>query len=1231
LAFLPLLQGLKIEVVGIRERYITKYRTGKAVTNFRSLVRLWEEENFTLGIRPVILTLSPICINYTSTRQWSDCYLTLHNKRQATGVNDANYSTSEISKGVESRLLDFWNEKIGIQWLYHSQDVVSNNVGVEILVFMPLFSRPCFLHRKPKLSRSKCLYYSNSCAARQVLLQGGDIAVNPGPPTRKPVAPRCPQCEKPVAKNHKRCICSTCFDVTHAKCSKVFDSKYISKYISSSIPKEWVCPKCTISVLPFHKHNLSLSDTSCMSEPGAEDPDFADEHLHVLQERSHQLRLVHINTQSMVSSFDELLATIKEYPFDIVTMSETWLKDNPHLLQYVTIPGYNHVFRNRNKIRGGGVGAYLREGISYKRRIDIENIAPDIEHLWLEIPGRNKHSKMLLGVLYRSELIQDYQTWLDTVERLFGQLNVLWDGLIVAVGDVNVNMLTPNSPEVKKYTDMLTSLNLHQHVERPTRTTPTSKTLIDHIISNAPNRVTYCNVLPCPTISDHDGPYACINVRVKRFQPRYKLLRNEKRFDESAFKKELSSVPFNVVYSIDDPNEKVDIFNSLFKSCLDKHAPLRRTRITRPPAPWLNKEDIRKLQNERNVLRHLAHKINSASVWNKFREVRNKIKTKIKSVKRTFLRRALSSNKPKELWNTIHRILHPSPQPIKADPDALNKHFSSTSQRLLGSEANSLDFFLDLINSLPEERLTCPFNLRPVTYSEVMKLLTTMRSDCSTGADQIPAKYLKLSADTIASPLTHILNSFISINSFPEAWKVARVSPIPKVESPVECDHYRPIAILPAISKVYEKLVLSQLLEYIDQKQVLQVTTSGYRKGHSTASVLLRIRDDIIRAMKNGELTLIAFADFSKAFDTVDYCIVIRKLHAIGLSKAALLWFLSYLTNRQQFVQVNDKQSSLANVQFGVPQGSILGPVLFNLYANDMQDCLQDGCSCFQYADDTTVLHHATPKNFDVCVDKMKKTLSSIESWAADSNLLLNETKTKQMIITTKQMSKVHNLDGYTPPLTLKDKTVDRVEKFKLLGTWLSEDLKWTEHVNEVTSSCYKVLATLRKIKNVTPQETKKSLVQSLVLSKLNFNDSVTYPLPTLLQKRVQRVQNAAAGFVLNRFCSERDVVALGWLPTLENTQLNILKLGHRALFSEAWPEYLQLPRHNPQRTLRSSNAPLIEIPLVRGTFQDTIATLFNALPARVRRCPDFNTFKNNCLTILKSRANTRLSLDKIS
>ena len=136
-----------------------------------------------------------------------------------------------------------------------------------------------------------------------------------------------------------------------------------------------------------------------------------------------------------------------------------------------------------------------------------------------------------------------------------------------------------------------------------------------------------------------------------------------------------------------------------------------------------------------------------------------------------------------------------------------------------------------------------------------------------------------------------------------------------------------------------------------------------------------------------------------------------------------------------------------------------------------------------------------------------------------------------------------------------------------------------------------------------------KSLVQSLVLSKLNFNDTVTYPLPIFLQKRMQRVQNAAAGFVLNRYCSEEDVLNLGWLPTLENTQLNILKLGHRALYNKNWPEYLTLSRNNPIRTLRSSSTPLRQISLPKGTFQDSVANLYNDLPASITSITDYHHF----------------------
>ena len=227
------------------------------------------------------------------------------------------------------------------------------------------------------------------------------------------------------------------------------------------------------------------------------------------------------------------------------------------------------------------------------------------------------------------------------------------------------------------------------------------------------------------------------------------------------------------------------------------------------------------------------------------------------------------------------------------------------------------------------------------------------------------------------------------------------------------------------------------------------------------------------------------------------------------------------------------------DVQFGVPQGSILGPVLFNLYVNDLRNSIQDGFNCHQYADDTTIYQHCKPKCLQTCILNMNENMNNLETWAGNCNLLLNEKKTKQMVIATCQMSRAHNLglSTYTPPTKLKNKCIEGVDNFKFLGTWLNENLTWANHINNIVPSCYKTLATLRRIKNMTPQETKKPLAQSLMLSKLHFNDTVTCPLPAFLQKKVQRVLNAAASFVLNRFCSEKYVLEVGWLPILERTR----------------------------------------------------------------------------------------------
>ena len=557
------------------------------------------------------------------------------------------------------------------------------------------------------------------------------------------------------------------------------------KTIQVKQPGVWTCNNCTLSKLPFYKvKDLATLDSTTewnvdtLRESGLD----IDPHLDAPIERQKQLSFMHLNTQSMTTTFDDLYHIIQRYEFDVVMLSETWLKDNPQLLSHVSIPGYASEFRNRDKIKGGGVGAYIKENVKYKKRKDIESKYPEMEHLWLEIQGRNKNSRLLIGTIYRSTTILTTQLWLTQMENMLSDLSTSWDGLLIITGDLNIDILKPNAPLTKQYINLLYMFNLTQHMEKATRVTCVSESLIDHIISNNPKRVTYTDVLPCSNVSDHDAPYACLNIRVERFVPRLKIIRNERGFKEEEYIRDFASLPFGIIEVVDDPEEKLEMFTNLITECIERHAPLKHTKITCPPALWLQEEEIKSLQNQRNLLRHKAHSNKTQDNWQAFRDVRNRLKTKIKEAKRLFINTALSSTKPKVVWRVIHHILNPSSQPLRLDVNKLNAYSTETAQRTTGnSNVGTKEDLLNFIDSLPPGSIEQEsFTLHHVTYKEVIR---TIRSDTSTGPDQIPIKYLKPVAESIAGPLTHIINSFIDQLLFPNAWKIARITPIPSKTS----------------------------------------------------------------------------------------------------------------------------------------------------------------------------------------------------------------------------------------------------------------------------------------------------------------------------------------------------------------------------------------------------------------------------------------------------------------
>ena len=330
----------------------------------------------------------------------------------------------------------------------------------------------------------------------------------------------------------------------------------------------------------------------------------------------------------MTSTFDQFTVFMEKYNFDIITLSETWL--NPNVLEYVKMLGYNIYFKNRNS-RGGGVRVYVKENLKCKTRKDIMKIDTEFEHLWLEIEGKQKNSKLLICPLYQPKFTDEEKlSWIDRLNLILEAGLQNWNGNVVITGDTNINLI--NSSHVKNiYMDTLQSYDLLQHVEKPTRK---GKSLIDHIITHSSCKVSTCHVLPTPEISDHDAIYVCINTRISRYEPRFKIIRDLKNFLLDSYIQDTFILPFNLVYATDSADDGLDTFNTLINSCIEKHTPLKRIKVTWPPAPRIRDLQISDLQRQCKKHRYRAHQSQTILDWNNFREIRNKLKQTIKHTKK---------------------------------------------------------------------------------------------------------------------------------------------------------------------------------------------------------------------------------------------------------------------------------------------------------------------------------------------------------------------------------------------------------------------------------------------------------------------------------------------------------------------------------------------------------------------------------------------------------------------
>ena len=334
---------------------------------------------------------------------------------------------------------------------------------------------------------------------------------------------------------------------------------------------------------------------------------------------------------------------------------------------------------------------------------------------------------------------------------------------------------------------------------------------------------------------------------------------------------------------------------------------------------------------------------------------------------------------------------------VKDKCNIFNRYFVSCAENLRSTNrSNGQSFY----KWLPQLEHSNHFKLRAVTFSEVRKMLKELKPWKATGIDGIPSRLLKDGADALASPLSAIFNLSIQQNVIPAEWKKAKVTPLHKSGAKDNPQNYRPISVLPVVSKVLERLIHKQLASYFDEHGLLCISQSGFRRKHSTETAVTYFADEILMNMDKGEVTGSVFIDLAKAFDTVDHDILISKLKNYGVCDESLQWFENYFSGRKQLVCIDSQSSEELEITSGVPQGSILGPLLFIVYINDLPRSLKH-CSVNMYADDTAI--YLGSQTVDTLNIYLNQDLERLAEWLVDNNLVLNVTKTKSLLFTSQR------------------------------------------------------------------------------------------------------------------------------------------------------------------------------------------------------------------------------------
>ncbi len=948
------------------------------------------------------------------------------------------------------------------------------------------------------------------------------------------------------------------------------------------------------------------------------------------------------NARSIRNKATVLNHYVHEMDLDLFFITEAWLFDgNKNDLKIIgdfKEGGYTYKSENRNSRQGGSVG------ILHKEELAVKKLTPPMISMNKDKPTQiktmeimecmltTKQKKVRFVCIYRPEPSPVHRYSLSEFHEEFSELLAhynLCKEEIVLVGDYNFHVNHPDEEKPKAFLDVLAMHNMKQLVSEPTHILGNT---LDLIIVRKDSNIILDHKVD-EQISDHFSVIMELNQSKPACPRKTVLNRKFKSINMEVFKNDLKE-SMGKVNRTDSLEVLLKSYNDEFTSLLDKHAPVsQREVLCRKPNPWF-KDDIKIEKLERRRLERRKNLTKLTVDIEAYKRQKNKVNEMIIQHKSDYYSKLIEEKKenPRSLFKIINDTLHtkentplPPHESENELADKFNNYFSDKIENIR-TDLDSQNIMHEEIGENKKYQTTLK-EFRLLSEDDVRDLVKKAPNKYCI-LDPVPTWLLRDCLEEVLPVLTKIINLSLQLGDVCDSLKHAIIKPLlKKMGLELIEKNYRPVSNLTYISKLIERAVAHQLLEHLKENKLMDAYQSAYRMFHSTETALLRVRNDLLMEMDKRNVSMLVLLDLSAAFDTIDHKILLKRLsERCGIKDTALSWFASYISNRTQAVQINNSYSAKKPLKFGVPQGSVLGPILFTLYSSPLSDEVEGNLKYHCFADDTQLYLGFSPTSHDNqknAKELMENCIRKIRNFMTRNKLKLNDDKTEFMIIGTSYWLSKVEFDN----IIIGNTEIKAVNEARNLGIVFDKEMKLDAHINKVCKIGFQNVKNLAAIRKILDMKSAKTAAHAFVTSNLDYGNSLLYGVPKAQINKLQLVHNAAAKIVVKKrkfdHISE-DMKDMHWLPIEARIKYKLLLLTWKCLNRLA-PDYLsELLNYTEDIHERRLNYQGILYPpktklITCGdrAFQRSAPELWNKLPSEIRKISKIDTFKKKLKTHL--------------